>query len=98
EAVAIGMAMAFKLSAEMGLCSHSEAHEVREHLNAVGLPTAPPAFDYNIDKLMQLMASDKKAEGGKLTLILARGIGKSFVAKDVDPTPVRKVWQDFLPR
>jgi 3-dehydroquinate synthase len=30
------------------------------------------------------MAQDKKAEGGRLTFILARGLGEAFVAKDVD--------------
>jgi 3-dehydroquinate synthase len=31
----------------------------------------------------------KKAEGGRLTFILTRGIGDAFVAKDVDPASVR---------
>ena len=35
------------------------------------------------------MAGDKKAEGGALTLILARGIGRAFVAKGVDAAKVR---------
>ena len=34
------------------------------------------------------MAGDKKAEGGRLTLILARRIGEAFVAKDVDAATV----------
>jgi 3-dehydroquinate synthase len=38
------------------------------------------------------MAQDKKAEAGRLTFILARGLGEAFVAKDVDAAAVR----DFL--
>ena len=34
---------------------------------------------------MELMAQDKKVKRGKLTFILARGIGQAFVASDVDP-------------
>lgn len=97
EAVAIGMAMAFKLSAQLGLCSHTEAYDVRDHLAGVGLPVKAPAFRYDIDQLMALMAQDKKAHGGKLTLILARGIGKAFISRDVNETEVRDVWKEFLP-
>ena len=35
------------------------------------------------------MAQDKKAEGGRLTFILARGLGNAFVAKDVDPAVIK---------
>lgn len=98
EAVAIGMGMAFKLSAALGLCSHTEAYEVRDHFVSLRLPIAPPDGDYDIDRLMQLMAQDKKAEAGKLTLVLSRGIGQAFVSKDVDPAPVREVWRESLRR
>jgi 3-dehydroquinate synthase len=40
------------------------------------------------------MGQDKKAEGGRLTFILARALGDAFVAKDVDARAVR----DFLIR
>ena len=35
------------------------------------------------------MAQDKKAEGGRLTFILARSAGDTFVARDVDPAEMR---------
>jgi 3-dehydroquinate synthase len=99
EAVAIGMVMAFKLSAQLGLCSHTEAYDVRDHLERLGLPVTPPAFPYyNIDELMTLMKQDKKAEAGKLTLILAKGIGKAFISTSVKDEDVRTVWQEFLPK
>ena len=35
------------------------------------------------------MAQDKKAEGGRLTLILARAIGQAFTARKADAAAVR---------
>src|SRR5580704_2714280 len=92
EAVAIGMALAFAFSARRGLLPPAEAERVVRHLAAVGLPTRPadiPGDAPGADALMALMAQDKKVRRGKLTLILARGIGASFVAPDVDPAEVR---------
>jgi 3-dehydroquinate synthase len=92
EAVAIGMALAFAFSARRGLLAPAEVERVVRHLKTVGLPTRPsdiPGALPDADALMALMAQDKKVRRGKLTLILARGIGASFVAPDVDPAEVR---------
>jgi 3-dehydroquinate synthase len=92
EAVSIGMALAFAFSARRGLVAPAEAARVERHLAAAGLPTRPSdiAGEWpGADAVMALMAQDKKARRGKLTLILARGIGASFVAPDADPAEVR---------
>ena len=92
EAVAVGMALAFGFSARSGLMSQAETDRVLQHFMTVGLPTglADVAGDLpDADGLMTLMAQDKKVRRGKLTFILARGIGASFVAPDVDPAAVR---------
>lgn len=96
EAVAIGMAMSFCLSAEMGYCSESDAKAACNHLKAVGLPVALPSLPYDIDKLMMFMGQDKKARDGKLTLVLTRGIGQAFVAHDVNPSSIRSLWQSMV--
>ena len=99
EAVAIGMALAFAFSARRGLLAPAEAARVERHLVNVGLPTKPSdvAFEWPAaDALMALMAQDKKARRGKLTLILARGIGASFVAPDADPGEVRSFLTEKL--
>ena len=99
EAVAIGMALAFAFSARRGLLAPAEAARVERHLANVGLPTRPSdvAFEWpEADALMALMAQDKKARRGKLTLILARGIGASFVAPDADPGEVRSFLMEKL--
>ena len=85
EAVAIGMVLAFDLSARLGLCPPEDAARVRRHLGSVGLPVAPPARLGNRGAdLVALMGQDKKVEGGRLTFILARGIGRAFITRDVD--------------
>lgn len=86
EGVAIGMAMAFRFSAKLGLASGQDAERVESHLKAVGLPTRlqnVPGDIGDADSLLEAMAQDKKVRRGMLTFILARGIGKSFIAHDV---------------
>jgi 3-dehydroquinate synthase len=89
EAVGAGMAMAFDLSAQLGLCTSQEALRVRRHLALVGLPVRLRAIGggnsrtWNSARLIEHMRGDKKAEGGKLAFILARGIGKAFVSRAV---------------
>jgi len=86
EAVAIGMVMAFDLSARMGLCPPEDAARVRRHLGAVGLPTGTNftnSMVWSPNRLIDHMAKDKKVSGGRMTFILAHGIGKAFVTRDV---------------
>ena len=93
EAVAIGMALAFGFSAaRQGLLTKAEAGRVIAHLAAVGLPTriadiAGAAL--SIDRLMELIAQDKKIKRGKLTFILVREIGAAFIESGVDASEVR---------
>jgi 3-dehydroquinate synthase len=95
EGVAVGMSLAFAFSARRGLMPAAEADRVSKHLAAVGLPTKLSDISGELpgpDGFLELMAQDKKVKRGKLTLILARGIGKSFIAPDVDQAEIR----DFL--
>jgi 3-dehydroquinate synthase len=92
EAIAIGMALAFAFSAQRGLCSPADAQRVVAHLAAVGLPTRIadiPGEKPDADRLIALIGQDKKVKRGRLTFILARGIGKSFIAPDIDVADVR---------
>jgi 3-dehydroquinate synthase len=92
EGVACGMALAFRFSARQGLCAEADARRVSDHLAAVGLPTTLAAahVDASGETLVAHMAHDKKMEGGKLPFLLARGIGQSFLAKDVDLAEVER--------
>ena len=93
EAVALGCAMAFRFSAATGLCEGSVADRVEQVTAAAGLPARlADVGAFSAEALVKRMAGDKKAEGGRLTLILARSIGDAFVDKAVDP----RVLADFL--
>ncbi len=103
EAVAIGMVLAFELSARLGLCPAEDAERVRTHLRQIGLPTAPgdrqPAgVVWRPDALVERMRQDKKVRQGKVKFVLARGIGDAFVAEDVDLAQVRALLEDTLAR
>lgn len=92
EAVAIGMTMAFRFSATLGHCSGQEAERAARAIAASGLATdgrALPGWPFAADRLIEHMAQDKKAEGGRLTFILARAVGDAFVARDVDRAALR---------
>ena len=94
EAVAVGMSLAFGFSCHLGLCTREDVERVRTHLDDVGLPTSLHGLDFPTDgsTLIDAMLLDKKNKDGKLTLILAHGIGRCFRAEGVDPEQVR----DFL--
>lgn len=99
EAVALGMVMAFDFSASKGLIGAADAARARAHLAAVGLPTyvkQVPGGVPGVDALMDLIAQDKKVKRGKLTFILARGIGQTFVANDIDAADVRAFLEQKL--
>ena len=86
EAIAIGMRLAFDYSVERGLCPAGDAARVAKHFAATGLPIAIaqiPGPRPAPEALLRLMAQDKKVKGGRLALILARGIGQAFVERDV---------------
>lgn len=86
EAISIGMRLAFAYSAEQGLCPPEDIARVERHLAAVGLPsriTDIPGKAPSTGQLLRLMAQDKKVKGGKLALVLVRGIGQAFVERDV---------------
>jgi len=94
EAVAAGMVMAFDLSARLGLCPAEDAARVRRHLAAVGLPTGADILGpagRGADRLIDHMRQDKKVKDGRVTFILARGIGRSFIAHDVALDEVRRM-------
>lgn len=85
EAVALGCAMAFRYSVATGLCRSLHADRVETVFADAGLPKRLSQVTvFNARSLLGRMAGDKKAEGGSLTLILAREIGCTLVDKTVD--------------
>ncbi|MDB6181530.1 3-dehydroquinate synthase [Paracoccus fistulariae] len=86
EGVAIGCALAFDLSARMGLCSQEAPSRVLAHLRQMGMPAALrdiPGELPDDEALITLMGQDKKVVDGRLRFVLARGIGQAFISDDV---------------
>ncbi len=99
EAVGLGMLMAFDLSARLGMCPDTDAARLRGHLEAVGLPTRlgglfeqPPSPE----TLLAHMSLDKKVQDGRITFVLARGIGAAVLARDVPAADLRWLLADYL--
>jgi 3-dehydroquinate synthase len=95
EAIAIGMVLAFEFSARRGLLAAAEAERVKRHFAEVGLPTSPSAISGplpGLDRIMELIAQDKKVKRGMLTFILVRAIGSAVIETGVEAREVR----DFL--
>ncbi len=91
EAVGCGMALAFRFSARLGHCSGQDAERATRAIAAAGLPTRlsdVPGHPFSAERLARHMAQDKKAEGGRLTFILARALGEAFVARDIPAAAV----------
>ncbi|WP_323782254.1 3-dehydroquinate synthase [Thalassovita sp.] len=99
EGVAIGCALAFEVSARMGLSPQEDPSRIRAHLREMGTKvdlSDIPGDLPDADGLLELMAQDKKVVAGKLNFILARGIGQAFVTSEVDRDLVRRVLQEAL--
>lgn len=77
EAVGCGMVMAADLSVRVGLLSEADASRLKKITAALRLPTVPPKL--SIDRYMELMSVDKKAEGGEVRYILLDGFGRAKI-------------------
>ena len=97
EAVALGCLMAFDLSVRMGICPAGDLERIRAHFDACGLPIRLPALagGWKVERFFEHFTHDKKVDQGRLTFILARGIGKSFVSREVPEDALRAVLKDW---
>jgi 3-dehydroquinate synthase len=82
EAVAAGMVLAARLSAQRGWIDPPAVERLVDWLEAMSLPTAPPA-NMSVDMWMEHMARDKKVLNGQLRLVLLRTLGQARIADDV---------------
>ena len=97
EGVGIGMMLAFDLSVRTGLCTGQDAGRIAAHLNACGMPVRIADIEGRVsgpDILLHHMKQDKKVARGRMTFILARGIGQSIITQDVDIEQVRALLAD----
>ncbi|PIE15986.1 MAG: 3-dehydroquinate synthase [Rhodobacterales bacterium] len=99
EGVAIGCALAFEVSARLGLCAQEDPSRVRAHLRRMGtkvdLSDIPGELP-DAEALIALMGQDKKVVDGAINYVMVRGIGRAFVTADVDAAVVRQVLSEAL--
>lgn len=90
EAVAVGMVLALRFSANLGLCDADEARRLAALLSRAGLPATLEAVGLGGagPALLAQLDRDKKNGRDGLTLVLARGIGRAFVQRGVDRAPL----------
>ena len=86
EAVALGTALAFRFSSELGLCPPGDTDRVVAHLSDAGLPVrlADIGLARRGERLVEWIRRDKKNAAGKVTLVLVRGIGRAFIDRSVE--------------
>jgi shikimate kinase / 3-dehydroquinate synthase len=96
EGVAVGLGLAFKLSARLGLCPQADAERVIAHVSAVGLPADLSMLNrrFSAATLIGHMRRDKKMRDGALHFVLARGIGQALTSSDVPPDAVVDLLRD----
>jgi 3-dehydroquinate synthase len=100
EGVAIGMALAARLSVRLGLMPGEDSERLVRHLKNVGLPSALsdiPGPRPDPARLIATMGHDKKVADGKLHFVALRGLGKAFVTSDVPAEALRDVLEHDFP-
>lgn len=98
EGVALGMVLAARYSARRGLMPRASADRVAEHFASVDMVSEVSELRLNCDgqALVAHMLHDKKMDAGTLPFLLMRGIGETFVAKDVKLADVAKFLDEEL--
>lgn len=77
EAVAIGMALAARISTALGHCSAADGARVTALLEKFGLALTPPPVEPG--RLLDILSKDKKSRGGTISFVCNRGIGNHAV-------------------
>ena len=93
EAVAVGMVLAMRLSAALGLAPASNGERLQRLLQRLGLPTTLPS-GLDPQALLARMRLDKKADAGGIRFILGDGAGTARVVPGVDEAAVLAVLSD----
>ncbi|MCX8505434.1 MAG: 3-dehydroquinate synthase [Alphaproteobacteria bacterium] len=103
EAVAVGLGLAARLSAELGMCRLAVAERIETHLRQVGLPTKLADFkgvSFTTHRLIEIMQNDKKMVNGLLGFILIASKDNSefnvLQNNQVPPELVQQILQESL--
>ena len=88
EAISAGMVMAAELSLALNLIGKPEVARVRSLFRKAGLPIAGPALAP--ERVMELMAGDKKAAKGKLRFVVLEALGRAALRGGVEEDQIRR--------
>ncbi len=86
--------MAATMSAESGVMDPASVQRVKRLLEAAGLPTEERSL--KPDTVLEHMRIDKKVQGGRIRLVLLRGIGSCFVTADYADDALRRTLEAHL--
>lgn len=87
ECVALGCICAAIISYKRQLISVEECYEIRDMFMPFNLPIS--IDDIDIDEVIRLTKSDKKADGNTIKFILLKKIGKAFIDRTVSDDEMR---------
>lgn len=94
EAVAVGMLVAGKISAALGLCKWEDVERIENLLRAFAVPTKAPQLD--VKSMYIDTMHDKKTIGGKVHWILMTEIGKVIERADIEEAVVKKAMKGVI--
>ena len=87
EAVSIGICLAFKLSNKLSFCSRTDTEKVINLFQKSKLPTSLSDIknlSFSVPEMIEKFKYDKKNRQNKLTFILNKRIGESFIKYNMD--------------
>ena len=93
ECVALGCVAAAFISWKKNWLSMEEYYEIRDMFVPFYLPISIDNLD--IEEVLQLTKSDKKAENGYIKFILLRKVGKALIDKTVTDDEIREALQEL---
>ena len=96
EGVAVGLGLAFRLSARLGFCAAADAERVVSHLAALDMPAELRTLNrrFSAATLIGHMRRDKKVRDGVLQFVLVRGVGQAFTSSEVPVEAVTELLRD----
>lgn len=98
EAVAIGMVLAARYSARQGQMKEADAQRIAEHLSQVGMRSSLRGLGLSCtgESLVAHMLHDKKMDAGTLPFLLLKGIGHTYLDREVSLNTVAEFLNDEL--
>jgi 3-dehydroquinate synthase len=93
RAVSMGISVETNLSTRMKVLPAEDKERILHLLDHFGLPTRIPK-NYDREELVGLMHSDKKAEQGRIAMVLPTAIGTVSVKKGIPPSLLKSVLEE----